>query len=339
MDCVDDFVLVLDAELRVAKANRAAAIFLGYSERELASRRLPLFFEAGERKAMERFVRGTKERRSGTAAFLARSGRKMALSFSLSPLGAAGEAPSGYLLVSPLAGEDGPRRLPDPSNGLAVRMLEGFADPLFIIDGSSRTIRECNEAAVAVLGFPREELVGWRLLCRAASEEERERNETLMERADKAYAEKGIFQERLLFPRKNGSPLPCNFVSLPFFNADGSLAFVIAMLFDRTSDEDREAELASLASRAESLASDLVAVASGSERGGAQRLSDLGFTARQIEIARLVALGSSSKDIGFKLGIAESTVRNHLAVMFRKLHVASRMGFMHALLEERIRIA
>jgi PAS domain S-box-containing protein len=339
MDCVGDFVLVCDPGLRVLMANRVATAFSGYSERELAAKRLPALLKAEERREMAKFVRETKERRGGEAVFLTRSNKEVLLHFSLSPLTDGGKKPRGYLLVGRLAGEDEPRVNVDPSNGLAKRMLEGFGEPLFIIDAFSRTICECNAAAIAVLGFAREELIGWRLLSHAASEEERERNEALMARAEKSYAKSGIFQERLLFPRKNGPALPCDFISLPIFRTDGVVAFIIAMLFDRSVEEDRDAELTGLISRANSLASDLATVVSGSTRGETRRLSSLGFTQRQIEITRLVALGVSSKDIGSRLGIAESTVRNHLSVIFRKLGVTSRMGFMHILIERRIRIA
>lgn len=339
-DCIEELVLVFDARLRVIMANRRALVLLGYSESDLGAMRLTLLLEKGERRAMHGFVQGTEERRSGETTFLTQSRHKIRVRFSLSLLTARGGSTRYYLFVgNPLDDKSESRIATTVPNGLAERMLRGFADPLFIIDGRSRTVLDCNSSALAVLGYSREELIGWRLLGHAVSEEERKHNKALMERADKAYATSGIFQERLLFHRKKGPALPCDFIGLPFFNADGSLSFVIALLFDRSSEEDREAELGLLLDRAKGLASDLAAIVNCPAGGETRRLSALGFTPRQVEIARLVAMGASSKDIGFRLGIAESTVRNHLAAMFRKLGVDSRMSFMHVLTEQRIRIA
>lgn len=339
IDCIDDLVLILDPGLHVVKANRSAIVCLGYAESEFMGMKLSLLVEKGERSKIAKLVRELMERRGGEVILRTKAHRKILLLFSLSPIADAGEKPHGYLLTGRLSGEMDASRVSEATNGLAERMLKGFADPLSIIDGSSRTVLDCNGTALTLFGYTREELVGWRLLGHAASEEERERNEALMERASKAYATSGIFKERLLFHRKNGPALPCDFIGLPFFKPDGSLSFILALLFDRSSEEDREAELAVLLDRVRSLASDLAAAVDCPECVETRRLSALGFTSRQIEIARLIALGVSSKDIGFRLGIAESTVRNHLAVMFRKLGVTTRIGFMHVLTEQRIRIA
>jgi PAS domain S-box-containing protein len=338
MDCVDELVFILDPALRVIRANRYAAVFLGYAAGDFVTRPLSYFLEPSERERIAQLVKGARERRGGQAFFLTRSYERVRFSITTNSLADPGEEPHGYLLVGRRAGDES--RPDDASNGLAERLLKGFADPLFIIDGPSRTVRDCNEAALAAFGFSREELVGRRLFDHATSEEERDRNEGVLNRAVEAYATAGIFQERVLFPRGSGPALPCDCISLPFFRPDGSLACIIVMLFDRSSDEEREAELAALIGRVNGLAAELAAAASSySTRGEATRLSSLGFTRRQIEIARLVALGASSKDIGFRLGIAESTVKNHLAVMYRKLGTGSRMGFMRALSERSLKIS
>jgi PAS domain S-box-containing protein len=339
MDCVEDFVVVLDRRLRVIAANRRATAFLGYSAKALVSKPLSKLIEASERRRMSEFVLGAKKRLGGEAVFLTRAFEKVRLCFSLSPMAEAGGEPQGYLLVGRPAKADS-SRAPSASGGLSGLALKGFSDPLFIVDYPSRTVRDCNEAAQRVLGFSREELVGRRLFDRAGSDEERERNEALMARADAVYATAGIFRERVLFPRKDGPALPCDCLAMPFFESDGSLATIVAMLIDRSSEEEREAEIASLADRADSVARELSAIVAGyASRCKATPLSSLGFTDRQIEIARLVASGASSKDIGFRLGIAESTVKNHLAVMFRKVGAASRMSFIRILSERHIKIA
>jgi PAS domain S-box-containing protein len=339
MDCVGEFIIVLDPKLHIIAANRSALVFFGYSEQELNARHLSILVGKDERRRVALLFQGMKERRGGKAIFLTRSYRRVLLHFSLSPLSDDNERIQGFLFTgSPTDEEDSPH-LAEITDSHVKRMLEGFVEPLFIVDGSSRTVIDCNPSALAVLGYTREEFIGWQLLNNAMSEVEREQNKALMSHADEAYAKAGIFKERLLFPRKNGPALPCDFVGMPFFKPDGSIALIIAMLFDCSSEERREAELAGLLSRVNALASDFVTAMSHSIHSEARCLSALGFTTRQIEIARLIALGASSKEIGFRLGIAESTVRNHLSAMFHKLGATSRMSFMHILTEQCIRIA
>jgi DNA-binding NarL/FixJ family response regulator len=51
---------------------------------------------------------------------------------------------------------------------------------------------------------------------------------------------------------------------------------------------------------------------------------DAGLTAREAEILELLAEGLANKEIAHKTGIAAGTVRNHLASIFKKLHVRCR---------------
>lgn len=48
------------------------------------------------------------------------------------------------------------------------------------------------------------------------------------------------------------------------------------------------------------------------------------LTVREKEIADCLALGFSNKQIAWKLGISNQTVRNHLSVIFIKLNVRNR---------------
>jgi len=341
MDCVNSFVFVLDPGFRMIMMNRYATAFFGYSAKELLLRPLSMLLAEGEWERIMELARGMRERRGGEAVFRTRSNTKALLRFSLTPY--AGERLYGLLFVGRMVRAIDQPRPPDVSNGLVERMLKGFTDPLFIIDGASRVVRECNDSALAVFGFTRDELVGRRLLdhdhASSAGECERERNEAVMARADATYATAGIFQERILFPRKNLPPLPCDLTGVPILGPDGSLDSVIVMLFDRSTEEEHRSQLADLIGRVNALSTELVeATASYSTSTRAQSLSALGFTSRQIEIARLVAFGDASKEIGAKLGIAESTVKNHLTTIFHKLGVTSRMSFMRTLSEQHIRI-
>ncbi len=53
-----------------------------------------------------------------------------------------------------------------------------------------------------------------------------------------------------------------------------------------------------------------------------EQLADL--TPREEEILKLLATGESNREIGKRLFISEQTVKNHVASIFRKLHVNDR---------------
>ena len=57
---------------------------------------------------------------------------------------------------------------------------------------------------------------------------------------------------------------------------------------------------------------------------GRPRVPAGSLSPRQSEIAALVAIGSSNRQIAEKLGIAESSVANHLSVIYAQLRIKSR---------------
>jgi DNA-binding NarL/FixJ family response regulator len=63
-----------------------------------------------------------------------------------------------------------------------------------------------------------------------------------------------------------------------------------------------------------------------------------GLTPRQIEIARLVALGRSNREIAAALFLSEKTVENHLARAFAKLGVSSRAALAAAVTREQAQL-
>ena len=193
MDSLDEFLIIFDPHLQVIGANRCATIFFGYSAEELNTKTLPSLLEARGRRRMLKIAGDTLEKRVDTAVFLTRSRKKRLVRFSLSPLRGKDKTIKGYLLVGRKQKEDYGERFVDASNGLTERMLESFASPLFIIDGPTRFVRDCNGIATDVFGFAREEFIGRRLLDHI-SDQERKQNEALLEKADKTYATAGVFQ-------------------------------------------------------------------------------------------------------------------------------------------------
>ncbi len=61
------------------------------------------------------------------------------------------------------------------------------------------------------------------------------------------------------------------------------------------------------------------------EPGGAQDLERLGLTARQTDVLALLVAGKSNKQICRELGLAEGTVKSHLAAIFKALGVSTRV--------------
>lgn len=49
-----------------------------------------------------------------------------------------------------------------------------------------------------------------------------------------------------------------------------------------------------------------------------------GLTAREVEILTMLATGMANKQIAYKLGIGEKTVRNHVSHMYEKLNICAR---------------
>ena len=275
-----------------------------------------------------------------SGVFITQLRDKVNVRFSVSPLADSAKILRGYLLVGCPTDERDLSQTAKPPSRIARRILRNLSDPAFIIAFPARTIGDCNETAISVLGFKREELVGRRLLDLVADAGKYDQGKALIERIDKTYAEIGFINERLRFTRRNGPPLLCDCISLPFFAIDGSLSYKISILFDRSREELREAKYAEFIDRAERLARDLeVFMPETSLPLKGKRLSNYGFRSRQIEISRLAIQGLSSKEIGSRLGIAESTVKNHLAGMYRKLGVRSRIDFMRILNEQHIDIS
>lgn len=71
---------------------------------------------------------------------------------------------------------------------------------------------------------------------------------------------------------------------------------------------------------------------------GAGTLASLGLSERQVDVLRLLIEGKSNKDICRHLALAESTVKTHLAAIFRKLEVNSRTQAVVAVAQAGIRL-
>ena len=83
-------------------------------------------------------------------------------------------------------------------------------------------------------------------------------------------------------------------------------------------------------SQADGIVSSILAVMSGERvmaSAVAQRVLDMltgTITTREVEILKLLASGMANKQIAYKLGISEKTVRNHVSNMYEKLQIFDR---------------
>jgi DNA-binding NarL/FixJ family response regulator len=60
------------------------------------------------------------------------------------------------------------------------------------------------------------------------------------------------------------------------------------------------------------------------------RTNEYGLTVRQMEVLKQIAAGLSNKDIGLSIGMAEGTVKIHVAAIFQALRVNKRMDAVQA---------
>jgi PAS domain S-box-containing protein len=340
MDCTEDAVLLLGPDLSIRRANRSVAVLTGYSESELRAMRLPEILQPRERKKIKAVIKETARRCGGRTVFRSKSGKMRPIKFSISPAIRDPGGESSYLFVGRPWKNGGADAASIAAMERRKVMLESIDEPVFIVDSTSRAITDLNKCAVAFSGYRSSDVVG-RTLFDFLLIDGGDRGETGFRGIlDAAYTRRGVFIGEVKFTRKGGALVSCDCYSILMLQEDGRPDYHIVIMVDRTQSERREMELEGFAYRAARFAAELSSFArSDSVQRQGKRLSDLGFTPRQIEIARLVFEGRPSKEVGRLLGITESTVKNHVATMYKKLGASSRVDFLHRIVEERIWIA
>jgi DNA-binding NarL/FixJ family response regulator len=61
-----------------------------------------------------------------------------------------------------------------------------------------------------------------------------------------------------------------------------------------------------------------------------RRSNEFGLTARQVDVLQHLSQGLSNKETALKMGLAEGTVKIHVAAIFQVLHVSNRMDAVRA---------
>lgn len=338
IDDVDELVFVIGRELRILVANRASAYALGYEVSRLSGSPFMDLISPEKAESLLALIRTPRDRRGGATAFVTKAGAIISVRFLIIPI-RSDDSPASSIIVAK-------RDPPDISQRSALflrsyerRIVADFCEPLLIIDAVTRVIRDCNEAMESLCGFTRAELLGKRPYELGSGQKDHQLDRDVEDRAGSIIVAGGVFREALDLPRKNGTPIPCELLGLPFYRLDEGIDSVLLIVFDRSSRRLKLSELRELVERMNAIGSRLSDIVSSiPKESPISRLSDLGLSHRQVMIADLIAKGMSSKEIGYALGISDSTVRNHLSAMFRKLGVSSRLSFLRLLSDRRIRI-
>ncbi len=135
---------------------------------------------------------------------------------------------------------------------------------------------------------------------------------------------------------RNGMVFPVE-IAANYFEYEGR-SYNLALVRD-ISDRKKAGEIKRLVEQATALSNELSKmVASYEVIDLAPSLSELGFSSRQIEIARALIAGAPSKEIALNLNVVESTIKSHIAQMYRKIGATGRMEFSNIVAERGLRL-
>lgn len=157
-------------------------------------------------------------------------------------------------------------------------------------------IVECNDAFVALTGYSAEEIVGQNCRFLAGPGTEPELSEMLRS----AIREQRPALVEILNYRKDGTPFRNAVLVAPIFGSDGSLEYFLG---SQMAVDDGEIQLAD-------------------RRVDARARIDA-LSPRQREVLLLMAEGNLNKQIGYRLGLSERTVKMHRAALLRSLGVGT----------------
>lgn len=149
----------------------------------------------------------------------------------------------------------------------------------------------CNEAFIALTGFPREEIIGRN--CRFLRGERTEPEQTAMLR--EAVAESRPIMVELINYRKDGTAFRNAVMIAPLFDEQGELAYF--------------------------LGSQMAIGEDGENRHDRARNQIAALSRRQLQILEALAKGRLNKQIAYELGLTERTIKMHRAAMLKGLGV------------------
>jgi DNA-binding CsgD family transcriptional regulator/PAS domain-containing protein len=333
LDGTSDIILILDKRLRIRGASGRALAVFGIPPIIGEYPSLVEILAGGSRLSLTEAIErddGCKGVLLVEASFLQADGRSFHASVTMRHLPDEGSARGWTFLIVTRRDSSEEALGSSGFSHLVARVLRGYTDPVLVLDAASRTIRDCNEYAIAALGFERGEIVG-RSFDRFAE------GGSIPDEADRtarfAYATAGVFQSKICLRRKDGILRTFALTNVAVLDVHGIIESILCIMHDKSDEESRKAELARLSGDIASFSRQLESLASlFSGAKPAPRLSDQGLSAKQIDVIRLVSEGLTTKAIAHELGVAEATVKSHLARVYRRLDVKSRtdlLRFMH----------
>lgn len=154
-----------------------------------------------------------------------------------------------------------------------------------------------NSAFCALTGYPEAEVVGRN--CRFLAGDGAE--PWISDQIRRAVAERRSVLVDILNFRRDGSPFRNGVMIAPLFDDEGQLAFFLGSQVDLSGSET--AALSVRQARARALVG--------------------GLPVRQRQVLEAMAAGLLNKQIAFKLGIAEKTVKMHRALLLERVGVAT----------------
>ena len=323
-----DILFVIDEAFRVRKSGAAARKFLGLAGGGLGLIFTELLSESDARSFAAAFAGASASDAiaDATVSFHLPADRIIRARLSLIRIpGGSGDKGRTLVFARPIERQD-PMRF----GHLVARILSGYMEPVLIIDAELFTINDCNKAAGALFGSHRDELIGKPLATIAeggAFEDE------LFCKARLALQSSGVFRTKITLRRADGLILYCVTTLIGLFDEAGHIAQLLCIVHDRSENEAQKAEIRRIAESILLSAKDLASCTSLFENScKPPRLSELGLSQRQIEVARRITAGATSKSVAMDLSITEATVKSHLSTIFKKLGVRSRtelINFIH----------
>ena len=208
------------------------------------------------------------------------------------------------------------------------RIIEGIVEPILMVGVKTRSILDCNRSFSIFMGWTRSEVLG------QTTSKLFESERCFAEFRSAARARSGVANVDLgawRLMRRDGSLVPCSVIMLNIFRLFDEGPAAMYLLFDRTKMATTTRALAKLAKDNMLLAREFLAVACDSAKEREHEPRTAALSRRQAEIVSLVAQGLSSKEIAARLDLSETTIRNHLSILFRKFDVSSRMALMNVL--------
>jgi PAS domain S-box-containing protein len=223
--------------------------------------------------------------------------------------------------MTPDAGSPPPRS--EPRYNMAPRFdISRSSVPVMISDARTRTIIAVSPGIERLFGWTNEEARG-----RSTSliYMDGEYFRKLGKKADEAYQDQGFLAGIVQVLRKDGDATQCSFLNIPLYDGqEVEPTWILTFIDEHIREWKRQQDIGRLAEAARNLADELRQVSGESVAIWNSIIRLSGLSSRQKEIIFLVKDGSSTKQIAERLGLKESTVKNHLSSAYKKIGVKSR---------------